>query len=408
MCRTALVLAIGAGFLSPAPSIAVAETHKCFGKVATIVGTSDRDRIDGTNADDVIVALGGTDFVNAKSGRDRVCMGRGGNIEEEQVGNGGRGDDHISGGRGRDYLTGFEGDDVIRGGPHRDTFYGREGADVISGGAERDYLNGEEGRDILRGDEGSDLLEGARGNDTLIGGANGISGDIIRHYEGAEDSKSVTVNLTKGLSVGRGRDQLRGIENARGNDGDDLLIGDVRDNILEGVSGDDVLRSAGGADCINPGPGSNRVYGGKGTDLHTFYISLSWRGALACFLSDYPGSVEPPLGDNGGVTIDLPSGTADTLKEHSRLFSIEGAVASSETDTLIGDDADNYFFGDGSNDDIEGRGGDDVLIGAGSNDDLKGGPGNDSLNGQAGIDTADGGDDNDECLNAEVVLNCES
>lgn len=70
---------------------------RCFGRAATIVGSSGPDRIRGTRRADVIVTLGGADRVRGRGGNDRIC-----------------------GGAGRDRLAGGGGDDRINGGPGRD------------------------------------------------------------------------------------------------------------------------------------------------------------------------------------------------------------------------------------------------------------------------------------------------
>lgn len=82
---------------SSATNQLVLRTVRCFGKAATIVGTSGPDRIRGTRRADVIVTLGGNDRVRGRGGKDRIC-----------------------GGKGRDRLAGGAGDDRINGGPGRD------------------------------------------------------------------------------------------------------------------------------------------------------------------------------------------------------------------------------------------------------------------------------------------------
>ena len=68
---------------------------RCFGKRATICGTSGRDRLTGTARRDVIVGLQGNDTIKGLDGNDLIC--------------GGSGKDTLVGGRGRDRLDGEQG-----------------------------------------------------------------------------------------------------------------------------------------------------------------------------------------------------------------------------------------------------------------------------------------------------------
>ena len=70
-----VVIAASIAVLSP---LAHAAKPKCFGRVATIVGTNGDDEITGTNGRDVIVSKRGNDTIDARRGRDFVCTGRGG------------------------------------------------------------------------------------------------------------------------------------------------------------------------------------------------------------------------------------------------------------------------------------------------------------------------------------------
>ena len=69
---------------------------------------------------------------------------------------------------------------------------------------------------------------------------------------------------------------------------------------------------------------------------------------------------------------------------------IEAVGAADGNDTLIGDAADNVFFGWGGNDLIQGMGG------------------NDELDGGAQSNNLDGGDGNDACAHATTTVSCES
>jgi hypothetical protein len=75
------------------------------------------------------------------------------------------------GGRGNDYLEGYQGNDVLVGGQGDDEIRGYGGQDVIRGGKGNDTLYGMDGHDTLKGQSGADVLYGGDGDDTLYGGA---------------------------------------------------------------------------------------------------------------------------------------------------------------------------------------------------------------------------------------------
>jgi subtilisin-like proprotein convertase family protein len=128
----------------------------CAGRVATIVGTSGRDRLTGTAGADVIVSRGGNDVVNGRGGNDTICAGSGFDVVQ-----GGSGADLIHGGSNRDTLLGGTGDDTLT---------GQFGRDVVTGGTGNDALRGSGGHDTLLGRNGDDQLSGGSGRDNCDGG----------------------------------------------------------------------------------------------------------------------------------------------------------------------------------------------------------------------------------------------
>jgi Ca2+-binding RTX toxin-like protein len=112
---------------------------KCFGRTATVIGSSGADNLKGTTKADVIAGLGGKDKISGRGGRDRIC-----------------------GGGRKDVLLGGKGDDRLKGG---------KGADTLTGGGGKDRLFGQGGKDLLLGGAGKDLLSGGGKNDTCVGGA---------------------------------------------------------------------------------------------------------------------------------------------------------------------------------------------------------------------------------------------
>ena len=147
----------------------------CFGREATIVGTTGSDQypdaVFGTTASDVIHALAGDDNEyavaldadpNQEVGDDYVCAGPG---HDDPV-DGGGGNDHIAGGTGSDSLFGNQGSDTILGGYGNDEIVPHNGRDVVDGGPGRDHLCAMAGRDEIKGADGADDLATCGGPQT--------------------------------------------------------------------------------------------------------------------------------------------------------------------------------------------------------------------------------------------------
>ena len=127
--RTSLLILATAGLVTGSLTGAEAgDTFSCFGREATITGTTGPDDLRGTDGPDVIVSLGGGDTIQSRGGRDRVCSGAG--------------QDEIGGAGGRDRLYGDRGVDRIQAGDGNDFADGGRASDVIRGGPGDDYLRG--------------------------------------------------------------------------------------------------------------------------------------------------------------------------------------------------------------------------------------------------------------------------
>jgi len=95
----------------------------CNGKVTTMVGTVNDDRLTGTASADVISGLLGNDTVLGLGGNDVVCAGSGNDVVY-----GGPGADLLLGEPGNDRLFGEGGNDTLTGGTGQDTCDGGPGA----------------------------------------------------------------------------------------------------------------------------------------------------------------------------------------------------------------------------------------------------------------------------------------
>jgi hypothetical protein len=179
------------------------EQSSCVGRTPTMVGTEQADVINGTEADDVIVAGGGGDQVSGLGGNDVIC--------------GGSGDDTIQGGDGTDVVTGQQGDDFVDGGVPGCCGPGNSGDDIVRGEQGRDQLHASDfGNNTLEGGEDNDVLHGWQGNDTLEGG-----------------------------------------------DGEDALDSFIGNDTLRGGNGDDQLDGGAGTDFLDGGPGRDSCVNGE-------------------------------------------------------------------------------------------------------------------------------------------------
>ena len=161
------------------------------------------------------------------------------------------------------------------------------------------------------------------GADTLDGRA----GSDFANY--ADSSIGLTASLANsadntGEAVG---DVYISIENLRGSNFADTLIGDGGDNFLQG------------------GEGADALDGGSGFDFADYFNAAS------------------------GVTVDLGNALNNTGEATGDTFvSIEGIRGSAFDDTLVGDGNDNVLTGVAGDDLLQGNGGSDTLDGGTGND----------------------------------------
>jgi len=223
---------------------------------------------EGTD-NDVIVAKGGDDQINAGEGDDVVFGGTGDDHIE-----GGNGDDELNGEEGNDGLRGDAGDDKLFGGAGEDVIFGGADDDMIFGGADDDGLVGDDGNDMVDGGAGDDRIFGNDGDDVLLGGdgndtiEGGLGDDDIDGGEGNDDLWSGAGNDT--VEGGAGNDTLNGAagnDKLFGGDGDDILEGVGGNDMLEGGDGNDILDGGNADDMLTGGAGNDTLIGGTGEDM---------------------------------------------------------------------------------------------------------------------------------------------
>jgi Ca2+-binding RTX toxin-like protein len=333
---------------------------------------------------------------------------------------GGAGDDVLDGGADADLLIGGEGDDTLIGGAGDDILLGGVGDDILQGGADRDaaaYLDAEAGvqvdlgqtyqdtagagfdtltgiedlvgsphDDVLTGDGGANLLIGGSGDDTLSGG---LGDDVLVGGAGADsldgggddpggtayfdtasysgDPGGVDIVLGQSAVDGYGNEEtLIGIENLRGSDFNDTLIGDAGGNVIEGRAGEDFIDGRAGGDTLSGGEDADLVRGGDDDDLVEGGLGDDTLiGGDGVDTVSYAGSPD-------GVEVDLTIvATAQSTRGAGRdsLSGFENITGSPFDDLLTGDDGANI---------LDGGAGDDILIGGPGDDELTGGDGSDT------------------------------
>ena len=288
------------------------------------------------------------------------------------------GSDILSGNGGNDYFTVGQGDKIADGGTGVDTIEISDTAFVpaytsagitlslaLQGVAQAtgvgnwtltnmENLGGSFGADRLTGDDNANILAGHLGNDTLTGGAGNdvLAGDgTFTFRDGAQEFIDITSDGPGG------------------------------DDILDGGSGDDILIGGGGNDTLRGGLGSDQLFGGDGNDFLT--ESSGNNGPFGNDLYDGGAgndrvSLFTEFGP--GVTVDLRLTTAQNTGSMGTdtFVGIEHITANYGNDTLIGNEAANWFWTFSGSDNLSGNGGDDYFTV---------GQGDKMADGGAGVDT---------------------
>ncbi len=331
---------------------------------------------------------------------------------------GGAGDDTIFGKGGNDTLIGGAGADTLDGGNGNDTYFVDNAFDTIvensSNGndtvySEVDFSIAEFGRvenliltdnaiygignsrdnvitgnsldNILSDDEGEDTLDGGLGNDTLIGGTE----DDTYIIDSLEDT--IIENESEGFdiveaSIDYSIENIAHVEHliltgnaiiGTGNSLDNYIDGNALDNVLNGLEGDDDILGLEGNDTLDGGTGDDTLRGGKGDDT---YIIDSTSDTI----------IEESGNDTVKASINYSIASLNKIDNLTLTGDAISGTGNSDGNEIKGNALDNILDG------VEGS---DALYGGAGNDSLIGGTGRDTLNGGAGDDTLLGGEDKD-------------
>jgi Ca2+-binding RTX toxin-like protein len=182
------------------------------------------------------------------AGNDTLSLGGGLSQLTEVKGDGGPGNDQLTGGPGADILyPGETGSDRLIGGDGDDALIGRGG-----------------GGDVLEGQGGSDNLVSNNPCDghTYIGGPGGADVAGFGHVTiGGVLAKLNGKAMLRGSDGGCNPTKIRGSEVLEGAIGNDKLIGTKHFDLLIGREGNDVLIGKGGRDDFRGDAGKDRCIG---------------------------------------------------------------------------------------------------------------------------------------------------
>jgi Ca2+-binding RTX toxin-like protein len=220
--------------------------------------------------------------------------------------------------------------------------------------------------DILTGSNGvqAELFRGGAGNDAINGGGGLL--DVASYHS---STSGVTVDLAAQSASNDGLggvDTLLNIEGVGGSEYDDTITGDSGDNRITGQNGNDAIYGGsgndtlygdddGGAlftgafgtnnlydsgnDLLRGGIGNDTLYGGLGNDIADF--------------SDLTTGLTITI-DNTMMIVNAGALGTDTL------FSIEGIITGSGSDSITGNSLDNLLGGGLGSDTLNGGLGNDI------------------------------------------------
>ncbi|MEM9197610.1 MAG: hypothetical protein AAGD12_07125, partial [Pseudomonadota bacterium] len=324
-------------------------------------------------------------------------------------------DDILEGGAGNDTLYGLGGDDILIGGVGNDTLFG--GTDTYNaasnpdGGDRAIYMGGVEEYSITQEfEDGPVVISHVRpGAGVELQGTDTLEGVEYAVFDGQEflieDLLRNTQIATFGQTILRGRNEI-------GDENRDGVIDDTVDDILIGLAGQSItIFGRGGDDRAIAGSGqtADSLYGGVGND----YLdpAVSGNGAGTSGRDEvYGGAGIDTLSlrrNSVGEHVDLTAGryladgeSSDSSRARLQsdradlLVSIENVVGTQMDDALFGSDIANV---------LQGVDGDDLIDGRGGRDSIEGGKGDDILVGGADVDSIFGGVGNDVMIGQRAV-----
>jgi len=288
----------------------------------------------------------------------------------------------MTGGAGKDTLTGGQQTDVLSGGLGNDVLTGNGGGDQLDGGAGNDSLSGGAGGDKLTAGTGIDTLLGGEGSDEFDLGANLTSADRI---DGGTGIDNVVLEGDYSIGLVLGATTITNAERITLKDGFSYKL--ILDNATNtagltvdasALTGTNALDLDGSRETLSPldatgGAGADHIVAGAGADT---------------------------VAGGGGADTLAGGGGVDTLTYESSLAAVSVNLA---TNVNSGGDAAGDSLSGFEN--IVGSAFNDTLTGDGGNNLLVGGMGDDVLNGGLGVDTVSFADAGTEGVFVDLASN---
>lgn len=227
-----------------------------------------RTRIEGNDNDNRIDVRFGLNDVFGFGGKDIIRLLSTGDTAGGNFVDAGTGDDGV--------INNFEGGNEILLGTGNDTYLGLGFAlggvaDVVRAGAGNDLIVVSTLLSTYFGDNGNDTFVSVGFRNTFNGGS---GSDTISYEARSDDPTSigrtgVDIRLNEGrVFTGADRvETLISIENARGSNNGDIIVGTNGVNKLEGLAGNDVIVGGGGDDILDGGAGNDSLDGGADKDV---------------------------------------------------------------------------------------------------------------------------------------------
>jgi len=198
---------------------------------------------------------------------DRVSLSLLGDNDVATV-NSTRGSYSLRGGAGDDTLTGADAERGVGFFPVSDSIQGDEGRDMLFGRAGDDNLDSGAGDgDVADGGEGEDSFSfyDQLGTGVVLRGGPGFD-KVFTFFIGPDPVPGVTIDLAAGTAQFPGLPAVRleSVEDAAGDEGPDVLLGDGGVNDLEGEEQADFIDGRGGPDFLDGESGDDHLEGRDG------------------------------------------------------------------------------------------------------------------------------------------------
>jgi Ca2+-binding RTX toxin-like protein len=357
------------------------------------------DKLDGGAGDDVLLGFD-QDTLLGGGGNDTLNGDAGNTPNEKILMDGGAGDDLFQNFAVRDLIKGGKGIDTVQidfgavpttytlpGDVERGILAnGATTVDTLTGNSLDNYLQGNAGNDRLVGLAGEDVLDGGLGADQMAGGdgddsymvdnlgdsvievgskSKGGSGDTVYSYIANYALGANVENLV--LEEGTYAGGTGGAAvNGKGNELDNLIVGNSRANLLEGGAGNDTLDGGTGADVLIGGSGSDTYVVDRTSDVIQELSDVTGANTDTVLLVD--DLTVAPLPAFLGVRYVLPD-NVENLDASAITRAYDAALDQPSLDiTLEGNRQANKLTGSMLNDTFIGGEGNDTMTGGAGND----------------------------------------